>query len=1095
MPTTTLTIPCLVRPLEVDGRNEYHIRPLFFDSPIATHRRYADAVTKFKGEIKRRFAGFELFRKNADQLFWSKFDPDAKLSHFTLDFNIGNHYVKGNFAVAHFEWQQNTYAILPNLGNFMFIVPNDEKGKPDLKAQTEKVARQLLKSFSKTEGNEFDANNYFSPKKEFLTTVQQEVTIKDSRFSFEMDAPIDIFAAFRTESNYDGGEEIEKVGYELGNLFPDGLRRAWYRDEVVQQVYDLVFHLENTPLVLIGPEGSGRHTTVEEVVWRYLSHFENEPKDDWKRHHIWHINPNRVIAGMSIVGHWEKRFEAILKYVIKPFGRKEFPDKILIDNPVALLRIGKSAQSDLSLSSVLKPYLEKRLLQLVLLATSEEWKIIQESDRGFSDLFQVIRLDEPNLQTAIKMVLQNRRLLELQHECTITVPAIGQLFTIQRNYLKNKALPGSVMRLLQQLATKFSRQTIDAPEVREEFKSFSGLEETIFDENLKLEREEFREVLQHELVGQPDAVQVLSDAVHVIKAKLNDRSRPMASFLFIGPTGVGKTHAAKLLCKSILGSEDHLLRFDMNEYIDAGGLHRLIGDAYNPEGQLTGKVRYRPFSVILLDEIEKAHPKIHDLLLQVLDDARLTDSIGRTVDFSNTIIIMTSNLGAREVGSQLGYGAGERDSGAVYRKAVENFFRPELVNRIERITIFNPLTFEQIQKIAQLQIRELLQRDGFVRRTTIVNVTPKALEWVAQRGYDAKMGGRALRRQIERDLTLLSAEQLIRTTTDTPVILDIFFENDRLLPQITPVDFVQPLSDNWLPPMPDENSVGRYFYQLLKGIEHIEEQIRSYEHRKQKKSHLVNVEKEDLDWKYYGFKDRVADLKEQIQFKQLRYKERRLPAAPALPFRMKRVKLNVRRNFSGSLEKGVMRDRLFQKEALQELREEYRHMSPEFDSFQSDYLVSFFDLAFLQTMLHGFLQEKTDRITFHFESAVTNAGSEEIEMLVNLYGALLQSLDIQHTIAEHQQSITAEAHSLSVLFAGEEGIHLFYVAHGNPVPIRITLEKEHPASKRKLKVVRAYDGVETLTDLRTDYSNAGNITPDEFKLLLYGGMVGRQHEA
>ncbi|MEZ4961309.1 MAG: AAA family ATPase [Saprospiraceae bacterium] len=1090
MPTTTLTIPVLVRPEELDGRNEYHIRPLFFDSPIATHRRYADAVSKFKGEVKRRFAGFELYRKNAEQLFWSKFDPEAKLSHFTLDFNIGNHYVKGNFAVAHFEWQHNTYAVLPNLGNFMFIVPPGEKGKPDLKGHTEKVARQLLKSFSKSEGNDFDASNYYSPKKEFITTIHQEVNIKVSRFSFELEAPLDIFAAFRGESKFDGGEEIEKVGLELGNLYPDTLRRAWYRDPVVQQVYDLVFHLENTPLVLIGPEGSGRHTIIEEVVWRYLESKEYVSGDEWKRHHIWNINPNRIIAGMSIVGHWEKRFEAILKYVIKPFGRKDFPDKILIDNPVALLRIGKAAQSDLTLSSVLKPYLEKRLLQLVLLATPEEWKIVQETDRGFSDLFQVLRLDEPDLQTTIKMVLQNRRALELQHECTISIPAIGQLFTIHRNFLKNKALPGSVMRLLQQLATKYSRQAIDAPEVREEFKSFSGLEETIFDENIRLERDDFREMLEHELVGQPAAVQVLSDAVHVIKAKLTDRSRPMASFLFIGPTGVGKTHAAKLLCKSLLGREDQLLRFDMNEYIDAGALHRLIGDAFNPEGQLTGKVRYRPFSVILLDEIEKAHPKIHDLLLQVLDDARLTDSVGRTVDFSNTIIIMTSNLGAREVGSQLGYGAGERDSSAVYRKAVENFFRPELVNRIERITVFNPLTFEQIQKIAQLQIRELLQRDGFVRRTTIVNVSPKALEWVAQRGYDAKMGGRALKRQIERDLTLLSAEQLIRTTTDAPVLLDIYYENDRLIPQITPLTFVQPLKDNWLPPMPEENSVGRFFYQLLKGIENIEDQIRHFETKKHKKSHLVNVDSEELDWKYYGFKDRVADLKEQIQYKQLRYKERRLLTAPALPFRMKRVKLNIRRNFSGSVEKEVMRDRLFQKEALQELREEYRHLTNEFDSFQSDYLISFFDLAFLQVMLDGFLKEKTEKVTFHFESCVTNMGEEEIEMLVNLYAALLQSLDIQYTIAGHKQSILAEAHNLRRLFQGEEGIHLFYLAHSNPIPVRITLSGDGQEPGKTMKVVRVYDGVETLTDLRTDYSNAGNMTPDEFKLLLYGGMKG-----
>ena len=161
-----------------------------------------------------------------------------------------------------------------------------------------------------------------------------------------------------------------------------------------------------------------------------------------------------------------------------------------------------------------------------------------------------------------------------------------------------------------------------------------------------------------------------------------------------------------------------------------------IRDSYNPEGQLTGKVRYNPFGILLLDEIEKAHPKVHDLLLQVLDDGRLTDSIGRTVDFTNTIIIMTSNVGARAVSSQLGFGQNLANDAAIYRKSVGDMFRPEFINRIDRIVIFKPLALAHILNIARLQIKELLQRDGFVRRSTILNISQEALEWVAQRGYD-----------------------------------------------------------------------------------------------------------------------------------------------------------------------------------------------------------------------------------------------------------------------------------------------------------------------------------------------------------------------
>jgi len=378
------------------------------------------------------------------------------------------------------------------------------------------------------------------------------------------------------------------------------------------------------------------------------------------------------------------------------------------------------------------------------------------------------------------MVLAQRKLLEMEYACTISIQAIQRLFTIQRNYLKNKALPGSVMKLLRQIAVKYRFLDIDLPEIREEFKGFSGLEEAIFDPTYSFTQAEVKKTIAAQLVGQAEAVDTLADVVHTIKAKLTTPNKPLASFLFIGPTGVGKTQAAKVLSTYLMGDEKRLLRFDMNEYIDAGAIHRLIGDYDNPEGQLTGKVRYNPFGVLLLDEIEKAHPAVHDLLLQVLDDGRLTDSVGRTVYFNNLIIIMTSNVGAREVASQLGFGSSTTSDAAIFRKAVENKFRPEFVNRIDRIVIFKPLAYEHILNIARLQIKELLQRDGFVRRSTILNISQEALEWVAKRGFDERMGGRALKRQIERDLTSLSADQLVSTYNDQPILFDIDYDGKQL---------------------------------------------------------------------------------------------------------------------------------------------------------------------------------------------------------------------------------------------------------------------------------------------------------------------------
>lgn len=1090
MPSTTLHIPVLVQPTKLDGMAAFQVQPVFFGAPVGVHRRYSEAVSLFKKQLKRRYTAFVFSRSTAEQLLWFKFGPEVKLHHFQLEFSIGSHFIKGRFAVASFEWQGLTYACLPALESFMFIVQTNERGKTDLRIETERVLRELLRKLKSAEGSDFEAEKYYADKKEFVTTVQVEANYKEASFSFEQTGMEGILAAFRQHEEFDGAEEVDKVATEICARYPDELSRAWYRDELVEHLHQLIFKkTTNSPLVLVGPEGVGKHTLIHEVAYRYMQGLGQNVEAQSARHRFWHLNPNRVIAGMSIVGHWEKRFEAILQYAQRPSGHENTPDKLLVDNPVALLRIGKSAGSDLCLATVLKPFLEKRKVQAVLVATPEEWKIVQEADRSFADLFQVVRVGEPDMPTAIKILLQNRSQLELQTGCSITVPAISQLFAIQRNYLKNKALPGSVMRLLTQLTTKFSRTTIDAPQVREEFKSFSGMQEQMFEEQISIEKNEIRDLLQQELVGQSDAVTALSGAIHLVKARLTDRNRPLASFLFIGPTGVGKTHAAKLLCKTILGSESKLMRFDMNEYLDAGALHRLIGDIQNPEGQLTGKVRYQPFGVVLLDEIEKAHPTIHDLLLQVLDDARLTDSLGRSVDFSNTIIVMTSNLGAREAASQIGYASETRDESAVYRKAVEQAFRPELVNRIEKIVVFNPLTFNEIQKIAQLQIRELLQRDGFVRRTTIVNVSEEALDWVARRGFDSKMGGRALKRQIERDLTLLSAEQLIRTTSDTPVILDILLENERLAPYITPIQFVRPLSADWLPQIPDEQNAVRFFGKLQHRLELIEREVAKFERRQERQDSLFNVAGEDADWKHYDFKNKIAALKESLQFKSLRLRERRALLTPVLPFRLKRVYLNEFDNSSEKAKREALRDKHFQEEGIKTLREEYRHLSPQFDSFQTDYLVSYFDLTFLEAMLEGFLAQETDKITLRLESCVTHAGVSEIEFLVNQYSRLLASMDVSHSIMPDLRGIVAEEHSLAKMFANETGLHLFYTAGGVPVPIRLVLSKNGAILPVPPQVIRIYDGKETQADLRTGYTNTFAMTADEMKLLLFGGMI------
>jgi ATP-dependent Clp protease ATP-binding subunit ClpC len=560
---------------------------------------------------------------------------------------------------------------------------------------------------------------------------------------------------------------------------------------------------------------------------------------------------------------------------------------------------------------------------------------------------------------------------------------------------------------------------------------------------------------------------------------------------------VGKTQAAKVLSEFILGGEDQLIRFDMNEFIDAGAATRLIGDAHNPEGQLTGKVRYNPFGIVLLDEIEKAHPKVHDLLLQVLDDGRLTDSSGRTVDFSNTIIIMTSNVGADQVSARVGFEPSASEVDAVYRKAVENRFRPEFINRIDKIIIFQSLKQEHILGIARLQINELLKRDGFVRRTTILNISEEALRWVSSRGFDEKMGGRALKRQIEKDLTALSAEQLITADSGTPVIMDILLKGDRLYPRITLLDFEEAGEANWLPKLPSEKHGGRFYGQLLLNVEDIEQKIRDHEEREHDNDSLIIVDDygDDLNWQYYDFKDSLAATKEKVRDTRMGFRDKFFKGGPAIPFRLKGGGLSsyVQRSYRNSTKayRELLRDKLFQKQALNELNEFYRLASAQFDSINTEFIDNYLDVAFLALRAKGFLKGRADVVEIRYLSAIEGKGLEELAYIMKLHGDYFSEAGIQFEVKRQEEVIiiVAEAHSLYPLFKGEEGIHLFYRPHQTPLPIRVEIFcDDYPDAKRKIRVIRLYDTQHTLTDLRSGLSNAADITPNEFKLLLFSGL-------
>lgn len=1083
MALVNFKIPVLVKDVEVDGKTQYFLKPLFIPFPIAVNPRFSKAVSQLRQEIKIFFRGFKIDRSQSDRLMWFLFSPDFTYKQIHLEFKMGREWAKGYFSVVFFDYSGHTFIYLPTINHYMFIAKADSKGNVDIEAQAKNAVRHQLARIKSDDSAGFNIGDYYSGKKEFISHVKLNLNIEQGAFKYEKQNNDPFFALMNEEEKFDGAAEVEKVGFDYNSLYPDELNRAWERESEIETVSELLYNKNNVPIAIIGPEGVGKHTILQESVFRYLS---DEKDKNSRRQNIWHLNPNRIIAGMSIVGYWQKRLEAIIEYVRKPEGNEKLPDKLLFDNAIALLSVGKSQNSDLAFSDIIKPYLEKRSLQVILIATLEEWKIIQEKNRSFSGLFHVIRVQPPDTKTAIKILLQKRKQLELDNYLSITINAVSQLLDLHRNFLSNSALPGSIINILNQLASKFRYGTIDAPEIRDAFRNISGLDHQLIERDRTYQKNEIRNALKMRLIGQEQAVEALADAIHLTKAKLTDNTKPQSSFLFIGPTGVGKTEAAKTICQYLMSDESKLMRFDMNEFNDGGAALRLTGTADRPEGLLTGKLRYNPFGILLLDEIEKAHPDVHDLLLQILDDGRLTDGAGRTVDFCNTIIIMTSNIGASDISRSVGFGKSIQNIHAIYSKAVENFFRPELINRIDKIVIFNPLKPEHITRIAQLQIKELLKRDGFVQRTTILNISPEALEWVSKRGYDPLMGGRALKRQIENDLTKLSAEHLISANDNSPIIFHVQLKDGQLRPEIESLVFADSKNDDWLPKMPNYTENPRSYYKKLQStISRLDTKISQHKNEASDNEDGFSVDYATANWQFYHFKERVDTLSEEVNNIVLSISGRYQAHNQFTALRIKQTDLFKNSGWSGKNGSG---ETFIQQKSLEELSRHLNNLNPLFDTVSSQFISYYVNTIITQIQSELFFQNKKEKLTISFESCIIGRGKDEIDYLMDLYGMLFNALDIQFVLNKEEKTISAEGYGLFELFKSEHGLQLFYAQHLPPLPIRISIKNGKNSLKLKNAITRLFYNDYIVLDLKTGFLNVTNLTAEEFKLIWFGGI-------
>lgn len=652
---------------------------------------------------------------------------------------------------------------------------------------------------------------------------------------------------------------LDKVSVNLNKRAREGaIDPVIGRDKEIKRVIQILSRRTKNNPVLVGEPGVGKTAVAQGIATAIVNH---EVPDTLAKKRVMALDMGSLIAGTKYRGEFEDRMKKILKEI-----QRDGSVILFVDEMHTLIGAG-GAEGAIDASNILKPSLARGDIQMIGATTFDEYQKYIEKDQALARRFQQVKIGEPSKEETVDILKGLRPKYEKFHNVKIEDEAINDAVEFSTRYIANRFLPDKAIdlideasaavkiqaigksdprltkldtqindvihqkeqaaenqnfvqaaklrdeenkltqnrdKLIEKVENKNSKKSIvDSDKIAQIVSEWTGVPVTRMKKSETKRLAHLESILHERVIGQDEAISAVSRAIRRSRSGIKDENRPIGSFLFLGPTGVGKTELAKALAAAVFSSERNIIRVDMSEYMDQIATSKLFGSApgyvgYEEGGQLSERVRRNPYSVILLDEVEKAHPDVFNLLLQVLDEGFLTDSKGRKVDFRNTIIIMTSNLGSRSLQEDktVGFAADNADKNKLQQEkvtaAVKQFFRPEFLNRIDETVVFDSLTKKQLREIVSLMTGHLVDR--LAKKDVTLKISPAALDVLAKDGFDPEMGARPLRRAIQHELEDVIAEDLISEKIKAGQIVKIGAHQGKL--KFTIVDKEETLVKN-----------------------------------------------------------------------------------------------------------------------------------------------------------------------------------------------------------------------------------------------------------------------------------------------------------